>query len=474
MADVLTPEQVAARLDRLPVTRFHRRFIGRIALGGWFDMYDNFIAGTLAVALIASGVLPEPQPGELSMLGLFMASLALGMFLGSAFLGMASDYLGRRFAFIFLLLLYSLGSLVGGTGFYPMTAIAGASAGIALLLVTRVIAGAGIGAENVVMDVYVSEMVPQQVRGRAVAFTQAIIFTAVPVAALASRYIAPKERPHHWWLLLVLGSLGALFTWYFRRNLPESPRWSARVGRHEEAAQTLAMIEKEVEQETGQPLPPPRETTAATARRRASFAEIWSPRYRGRTLMLTGFHLLQTISYYGFMHWVPKFLVAKGFDYNTTLNIQLGAFFLAPLGPLLGMWSCERFQRKWLIVGLGLTLATTQMAFCLATDAILLTALGALIVICLNWFSSVFHAYQAELFPTSARATGVGFSYAWSRASIVATNLIMPGLIAGGLLLPFGIMAGAMVGVSLIVGAFGPLTNARSLEELSPSDHEAA
>src|SRR5215471_15519414 len=109
MASALAANQVAARLDRLPVGRFHRRFLVLISLGAWFDYYDNFVAGALAVILPAAGVIP---PGHwfagITPLGLFMAALPLGMFLGTILLGLATDRLGRRFAFVAMLLVYSL------------------------------------------------------------------------------------------------------------------------------------------------------------------------------------------------------------------------------------------------------------------------------------------------------------------------------------------------------------------------------
>ena len=74
--------------------------------------------------------------------------------------------------------------------------------------------------------------------------------------------------------------------------------------------------------------------------------------------------------------------------------------------------------------------ARMQLLFGLVGDARVLTLAAALVVVGCNWFSAVFHAYQAELFPTTARATGVSFIYAWSRASMVAINLFLPGLIA--------------------------------------------
>ena len=98
-------------------------------------------------------------------------------------------------------------------------------------------------------------------------------------------------------------------------------------------------------------------------------------------------------------------------------------------------------------------------------NGILLTMIAAVVVVGLNWFSALFHAYQAELYPTEARATGVGFTYAWSRMSMVLLNVVMPGLIAASPARAFGLMAAALLGVGVTIGLFGPMTNARPLEE---------
>ena len=185
--------------------------------------------------------------------------------------------------------------------------------------------------------------------------------------------------------------------------------------------------------------------------------------------MLVGFHLLQTVGYYGFMHWVPTLLQTKGFTFNNALDLQLGAYFLAPVGPLLGVWLAERWQRKWLLVTLGVVLGSAHLTFGLAQSAAVLLLLGTLIVVGSNWFAATLHAYQAELFPTEARATGVGFTYAWSRASIAVLNLFMPKLMDIGLMAAFGVTAGGFLGAALIVALFGPLTNNRALEEVSPT-----
>jgi hypothetical protein len=51
---------------------------------------------------------------------------------------------------------------------------------------------------------------------------------------------------------------------------------------------------------------------------------------------------------------------------------------------------------------------------------------------------------------------------------MVGVSLLMPYLIAHQPSWPYGVMAGAMFGVAAVVGLFGPLTNNRSLEDVSP------
>src|SRR5207253_7480663 len=111
--------------------------------------------------------------------------------------------------------------------------------------------------------------------------------------------------------------------------------------------------------------------------RRVPFLQIWRPPYRGRTLMLVAFQLLQTVGYYGFMHWLPTLLEAKGFAHNEVLDMQIAASLLAPVGPLLGLWTIERWQRKRQIVGLALALAAALVAFGLLQGAVALTLVAA-------------------------------------------------------------------------------------------------
>ena len=59
------------------------------------------------------------------------------------------------------------------------------------VLLWRFITGIGVGLEIVTIDTYVTELVPQQMRGRAIAFNQVVMFAAAPVAAILSWWLVP-------------------------------------------------------------------------------------------------------------------------------------------------------------------------------------------------------------------------------------------------------------------------------------------
>src|SRR5256885_318007 len=98
---------IAARMERLPLGRFHRRFIALVSLGNFFDLYDIFLVAYIGAALQQSGFF------SLKQFSVFVASGFLGMFVGTIVFGMGSDRLGRRSAFITLLLIYSAFTLAG-------------------------------------------------------------------------------------------------------------------------------------------------------------------------------------------------------------------------------------------------------------------------------------------------------------------------------------------------------------------------
>jgi putative MFS transporter len=443
---------IAARIEQIPTGRFHRRFIALVSLGGWFDFYDIYMMAYIGAALQQSGFLTLHQFTNVIAAGFF------GMFTGTILFGMGSDRMGRRSAFVAMLLIYSLFTLAAA--FAP-------SAG--WLLVLRFFAGIGIGAELVVIDTYVSEMVPSTARGRYVAITQTVGFTAVPVVAILVRVLEPTHfLIPGWRWVMVIGSIGAALAWYFRRNLPESPRWLESRGRHAEAEAALARLQAESTIHEGpapvnaHPEVPPVKAESA------SFAELWRPPYRRRTIMLVIFHALQTIGYYGFANWAPTFLMRRGVSLLHSLEYTLLIALVSPLGPAIAILTSDKLERKWTIVVLALLIAACGLGFAFWSLPTLIVLSGSLVTLCSNWFSALLHTYQSELFPTRMRATGVGFTYSWSRLSASFSSLLIGAvLVRAGVGGVFALLAAAMLGVAVVIGGFGPRTNRIALERLA-------
>jgi MFS transporter, putative metabolite:H+ symporter len=465
---------IAERIERLPLGRFHRRFIALVSLGIFFDLYDVFIVAYIGAALQQSGFL------SLRQFSVFVAAGFLGMFFGTIVFGMGSDRMGRRSAFITLLLIYSVFTLAGA--FAP-------SAG--WLIALRFLAGLGIGAEIVVIDTYVTEIVPSHARGRYVAITQVVGFCAVPVAAVLSRLLVPTHfLLAGWRWVMIIGGSGALLSWWFRRNLPESPRWLESRGRIAEADAVVTALEAEsfaTANRSGewrvtsgeQALDSARDKRAAPgdptsqgapptrAAEGGSFAELWRQPYLSRTVMLILFQTLQTIGFYGFANWAPTFLLKRGISLLHSLEYTLLIAMVSPIGPLLGAITSDRLERKWTIVVLALLVALFGLGFGNATAPAAVIAFGALLTLCNYWFSATFHAYQSELFPTRIRATGVGFTYSWSRLSAALSSLLIGAVLVYGVPAVFVLLASAMGGVAVIIALLGPRTNRLALEELS-------
>ncbi len=485
---------IAERIERLPLGRFHRRFIALVSLGNFFDLYDIFIVAYIGAALQQSGFL------SLRQFTFFVAAGFLGMFVGTVVFGMGSDRMGRRSAFILLLLIYSVFTFADA--FAP-------TAG--WLIGLRFFAGIGIGAEIVVVDTYVTEVVPSYARGRYVAITQVVGFCAVPVAAVLSRMLVPT----HFWMsgwrwVMVIGASGALLTWWFRRRLPESPRWLESRGRLTEADSVMTGLEAESSASKGRSgewrvtsgerkerdrintEDTEAESTEGTEKEgrggldeqkvegggredrlksvppsEGSFWELWKRPYLSRTVMLVIFQALQTIGFYGFANWAPTFLLKRGVSLLHSLEYTMLIALVSPLGPLLAAWTSDKFERKWTIVVLALMVAGLGLGFGNSIAPAAVVGFGALLTLANYWFSAAFHAYQAELFPTRLRGTGVGFTYSWSRLSAAFTSILIGAVLVHGVPAVFAMLAVAMGLVAVVVGAMGPRTNRMVLEEIA-------
>jgi Arabinose efflux permease len=442
---------VADRMNRLPSSHVFSKMVSRIATGGIFEFYELFLAGAIGVKLIEAGILTP------TTLAYFIGSGFLGMFFGTTFFGRLSDKIGRKNGYVYSLLIYSL-----------FTILMAFSPNQIWLDLLRFGAGLGVGAQLVIIDTYISELTPTRHRGFYVAYAHFITFLAVPIVTLLSYLLVPTHfLIDGWRWVVMIGGLGSILIWWIRTGLPESPRWLEKVGRTVEADREITKIENEILKEKGAlpsvTIDPVKETE------KGAFSEIFKPPYRSRTIMLIVFNIFQTVGFYGFASWVPTLLVSEGV---TLVHSLLYTFLIAlanPFGPILGMATSDRVERKWLIVFISLAIALCGTIFSFMRIPVWIIVVGITITLLNNWFSSIYHSYQAELFPTRLRATGVGFSYSWGRLSSAFSGIVIAQLLIHfGVVGVFAFISFSMLVVAFVIGCFGPRTSNRDLEDISP------
>lgn len=451
--------EISARMDRLPATRAVWKLILLLSLGFFFELYDLLFTGYIAPGLVKSGILTSTTKGLFGTSGVasFIAALFCGLFVGTAACGFLADRFGRRAIFTYSLLWYVAANAV--------MAFQDTAFGVNMW---RFVSGIGIGVELITIGTYMSELAPKHLRGRAFAVCQAIGFSAVPVVAYLSYLLVPIAPfgLDGWRWVVLLGGASALFVWYFRRNLPESPRWLASKGRVEEADAVLKKLEETVASQSSQPLPQPGPSEPVA--KRANFVDMWKPPYRQRTLMLIIFHIFQTVGFYGFANWVPTLLVKQGITVTSSLLYTTVIGLAAPMGPLLGYWIADRFERKHVIVAMASVNIAAGLLFSQAGSAVQIVILGVFLTLAGNIISFTYHTYQQELYPTTIRARAVGFVYSWSRLSAVFSSFVIAFILKDfGVHGVFVFIASAMFVVILAIGLMGPKTLGKSLESIS-------
>lgn len=440
---------IASRMDRLPITGTHVRATVAVGLGLFFEFYEVFLAGVLSSALVKQFHLSD------SALSALLGSTFIGMFFGALILGRLADRFGRRGAFLFNLGCYSLFSLFSACSLNP-----------AMLLITRLFAGVGLGAEPPLADTYLTDLLPARHRGRFIALAYTLAFCGVPLVGFLARGLTDISvfGIAGWRWMFAIGALGSVLVYLLRRALPESPRWLAATGRTKEAELVVSAFEAEA-RASGHELGPVEPT--APEPRAADPRALLRPPYRRRTAMMSIFQVTQTMGYYGFGTLVPLVLIAEGHPIKQSLLFTALTYVGYPLGSALSLPLVERVERKFLVVGSAVAMVGFGLALGYANPMSWVLALGFLYTATSNVFSNAYHVYQAEIFPTALRATASSGTYSLSRlATAVMPFLLVPLLNQAGATVVFIAIALAMAVAAIDIAVLGPRTTGRALETI--------
>ena len=443
------PSDIAARLERLPMTAYQRRIFAIIASAWLVDQVDVALLTFLLGSIVVAFRLTPTEAGQLA------AMTFAGQLVGNILAGTASDRFGRKAVFQATMVVWGLASLA-----------AAAAWSLPALMACRFLIGVGVGGEAPVAQAMVSEIVPANVRGKYIAFMEGFWAVGYVLSGAISFFVLPYLG---WrWAFVVVGLL-SLVVLLVRRGMPESPRWLAENGRHAEAEAVMAGMEAAVMRCTGRPLPPVADLPAAApTQHRNPVATLFAPEYRMRTVMAFGMWFFALIGFFGLNSWIAVLLKERGFS----IVGSVGFVTLITTGGIPGFLTAalllERIGRKPTTAGFLVCSAIAAYVYGSAAGPSTLFVTGFVMQFFMFGMWSCLYAYTPELYPTRARSTGAGFASAFGRIGAILGPMIVPVLVRDhGPAAAFQVGAGGFLIAAVLVVTLGVETRGRVLEAVS-------
>jgi len=185
---------------------------------------------------------------------------------------------------------------------------------------------------------------------------------AVPVIALLGWWLVPLSPygTDGWRFVVLIGAAASMVIWVLRLYVPESPLWLARHGRNRKTIEIVRVIE------TASGVDPKAVDTEARPSaivQKASFSDLFRPRYLSLVVLFVLFNFCQAFGFYGFANWVPTLLTEKGIAVTKSLQYAFIIAFAYPIAPLLAASFADRFERKWIIAGVSVGIIAFGLAF---------------------------------------------------------------------------------------------------------------
>ena len=447
---------ISARIERLPFARFHTHLLLMGGLGYMFDAMDAAVLAFILPVLRTAWNLSSVQIGVLG------SSTYIGFLFGALFAGTLGDLIGRRAVMMSALALYCAASIVSAVvDTWPA------------FFAARIVAGMGTGAESAIIAPYLAEFVARRYRG---SFTGALagFFSFGFVAAALLGYFIVPAYDNGWRIVLVITAVPVVMLLWWRRALPESPRWLESRGREKEAEAVLDRIEASFARE-GRVLPPPVVEAAAPTGTGgtllANFTALLAARQARITIMTWIMWLAITFSYYSFFVWIPGLLVQNGMSITKSFGYSIAIYCAQIPGYFSAAYFNERIGRQatiasYMVLGgvsaLGLAFAQTDQHIILA---------GILLSLFMNGTYAGVYAYTAEVFPTPVRTTGAGLASAIGRIGAIVSPILVGYLYPNfGFAGVFGVTTTVLLLGAVTVVLMGVPTRGRSLEEIAAGE----
>jgi MFS transporter, PHS family, inorganic phosphate transporter len=456
---VSSARSVLAALDDSGLSGFHWKAMITSGMGFFTDAYDLFIIG---VVLAILKPLWHLSALEISLLG---STSLIAAAVGSLLFGRLADRVGRHAIFSYTLVVLALGAIA--SAFSP---------NVIWLLVFRFILGMGIGGDYPLCATLMSEYANRRDRGKLITMVFSMQGAGLVVGPLVAiiLLLAGINQDITWRVMLALGAVPALATFYLRRQIAETPRYALTMkGDLVVATRTVDMVTKK---QNGTAAAMTTTQPTVVQPKRSWLYLLLTPRYLRWLIGTAGTWFLLDIAYYGTTISSPLVLNALNSHSNLITNMvyTLLIFVVAALpGYIIAALTIDRLGRKW-IQWFGFGMMGIAYALIAVAPALSTMTIPFLLVYGMSYFFTEFgpnvttFVYPAEVFPVMVRTTAHGIAAALGKVGAFIGAFIFPYLLTAYHLQ--GAMAFAAVisfaGLVLTLLTL-PEPNQRSLEDIS-------
>jgi putative MFS transporter len=408
------PGEIPARLERLPISRYHWILVILVALIYMYESLDLGITGTVSTVL---NKFPGHTPFLIAFFGI---AVTLGIVIGMLFSGILADRYGKR-----KILLYGLILLVGMSGI-----IAIIPANFPLLLVLRFIQGFGAGAVYPFPYSYLAEFIPKSRRGYFIGFIDLFFVFGYFLAPTISLYVIPfLPASLSWRVVFAIGFVPIVLYPFYYRYIPESPRWLERNGRYEEANRIVSAIEDKVRKQYGKELPPPviTEDLIEVETKKVRIRDLFQKKYLRYSIPLWIYTSAMLSGFYVSNIYAPTIFESFGFTafYALLLTMIMNGIMLFPkMGVMFTVDRVGRKKLSYLLMSLGAVFAF--LLYALHYNIMFTVLLVFAVFWTINANSPLWRIYASETYPTPARQTGTYFNEMVSRlwSGVIFTFII--------------------------------------------------
>ncbi|NNM87642.1 MAG: MFS transporter [Phycisphaerae bacterium] len=408
---------ILQRLDGLHWTKLHTGVTLALGVGWLLDSFEVNLTGSVLEILKKQFDVTSQQAAWIT------GTWLLGIMAGAVVFGYLADQFGRKKLFIMTLALYAI-----------CTVLSSLSPDYWLFMVFRFLTAMGVGAEYSAISSAIGEFLPVKSRGRAAALVMNFWPVGAMLAALANWIcltLLAQYPSIAWRVAFALGAIGAVFVAWFRKTVPESPRWLLSRGKIREAAAVVRRFEL-----AATPAAPERalsETSlsAAPLQRRGFGSQIREllRDYPGRLALGSILDLSEAFGYYGLF----TFMALKVLPAIHVSDTLVPAFYFignvaALVGGLCMVLMFDRLGRKFTVTSFYAlaALCTALLIPALETQSAWMV-LGAFMLANFAATGAWTSAYPtfSEIFPTHLRATGIGMSVAVGRVGAMASGPLL-------------------------------------------------